>query len=281
MGFKKEEGIGGFRKEKVDCIEPVVRPKGLGLGASVPKNNKKDSSSTSKSGDKIEELVLKKGAYVRIQSGKYKGQYGEVEGLDEENARVVVRIHGECVSVSENIINLVDKAEFKKCKNVINNDMYNEYSEKQKEREKEWDKSSKRSLETESNEFTKKSKKSKSTWVRRGLRVRLIDKKSKYYKEKVIVNDVISPDRIECITTSGRVLDDIDPYDVESVIPRDEYSVLMIVRGSEFKGKLCELLKKDSKRELVAVRLLPEKEEVLKLSYDDVCEMTGDITEYL
>ena len=97
----------------------------------------------------------------------------------------------------------------------------------------------------------------------------------------MVVNDVISHDRIECITSSGRVLDDVDPYNVESVIPRDEFSVLMIVRGSEFKGKLCELLKKDSKRELVAVRLLPDKEEVLKLGYDDVCEMTGDITEYL
>merc|ERR1712008_364458 len=32
MNFKPDEGIGGFRKAKIDCIEPVMRPKGLGLG---------------------------------------------------------------------------------------------------------------------------------------------------------------------------------------------------------------------------------------------------------
>merc|ERR1712150_471627 len=71
--------------------------------------------------------------------------------------------------------------------------------------------------EVEDKEYSKKSKKSKkSTWVRRGLRVRIVDKKSKYYKEKVIVNDVVSYDQIECVTKSGKVLDNIDPYDVAS-----------------------------------------------------------------
>ena len=37
--------------------------------------------------DGEEELVLRKGAYVLIESGKKAGLYGEVEGLDEENAR--------------------------------------------------------------------------------------------------------------------------------------------------------------------------------------------------
>ena len=32
-------------------------------------------------------MSLKKGAYVQIVSGNKAGLYGEVEGLDEENAR--------------------------------------------------------------------------------------------------------------------------------------------------------------------------------------------------
>ena len=36
-----------------------------------------------------EKLVLKKGAFVLIQGGKNRGLYGEVEGLDVENARWV------------------------------------------------------------------------------------------------------------------------------------------------------------------------------------------------
>jgi hypothetical protein len=37
MGFKEGEGVGGFKKLAVACIEPVIRPKGLGLGAARPK----------------------------------------------------------------------------------------------------------------------------------------------------------------------------------------------------------------------------------------------------
>lgn len=37
MGFKDGQGIGGFKKLAVTCIEPVIRPKGLGLGAARPK----------------------------------------------------------------------------------------------------------------------------------------------------------------------------------------------------------------------------------------------------
>merc|ERR1712213_90066 len=50
MGFKADEGIKG---SKVKCIDPIIRPKGLGLGASVPKSKQTNSKS-----DKKEELVL-------------------------------------------------------------------------------------------------------------------------------------------------------------------------------------------------------------------------------
>jgi hypothetical protein len=37
MGFKAGQGVGGFKKATVACLDPVVRPKGLGLGAAKPK----------------------------------------------------------------------------------------------------------------------------------------------------------------------------------------------------------------------------------------------------
>lgn len=37
MGFKEGQGVGGFKQVAVACIDPVVRPKGLGLGAAKPK----------------------------------------------------------------------------------------------------------------------------------------------------------------------------------------------------------------------------------------------------
>merc|ERR1712156_1172229 len=74
MNFKPTEGIGGFRKAKIDCIEPVMRPKGLGLGAT--RANTKETESKNGESKKGEKLVLKKGAFVRIISGNSKDQDG-------------------------------------------------------------------------------------------------------------------------------------------------------------------------------------------------------------
>jgi hypothetical protein len=66
----------------VKTVEPVVRPKGLGLGAAKPKQQE---VAAPKEGE--EKLELKKGAFIRVESGRKAGLYGEVEGFDEENAR--------------------------------------------------------------------------------------------------------------------------------------------------------------------------------------------------
>jgi hypothetical protein len=71
-----------FSCQVVKTVEPVVRPKGLGLGAAKPKQQE---VVVAKEGE--EKLELKKGAFIRVESGRKAGLYGEVEGFDEENAR--------------------------------------------------------------------------------------------------------------------------------------------------------------------------------------------------
>ncbi len=71
-----------FSCQVVKTVEPVVRPKGLGLGAAKPKQQEVVAP---KEGE--EKLELKKGAFIRVESGRKAGLYGEVEGFDEENAR--------------------------------------------------------------------------------------------------------------------------------------------------------------------------------------------------
>ena len=265
MGFKSADGIGGFRKAKIECLDPVVRPKGLGLGA-TPSASTSKNVSTSK-----EKLILKRGAYVKVCQGSHQGNYGQVESLDEDNARVFIKIKGNVVSVSENSVQVIDKKEFDKFKNVINKDMYDKFSAKQKEREKDW---KKRPIFEDLQEEKSSNKKSKSvsrTWVRPKLRVRIIDRKSKYYKEKVEVNDVLSAELIQVITHSGKIVE-IDPEDVETVIPKEDFAKVMIVR-KEHKGQIAEILRKDSRNEKVTVRILPDKEEVLELRYDYICQL--------
>ena len=269
MGFKDKEGIGGFRKAKIECLDPVIRPKGLGLGA-TPSASTSKSSSESK-----EKLVLKRDAYVKVAQGSHQGNYGQVESLDEDNARVYIKIKGNVVSVSENSVQVVHKKEFDKFKNVINKDMYDKYSAKQKEREKDWKKrpifEDLQQEEKQSSSSSKKSKSAPRTWVRPKLRVRIIDRKSKYYKEKVDVNDVISSELIQVVTDSGKILE-IDPEDVETVIPKNDFAKVMIVR-KEHKGQIAEMLRKDSRNEKVTVRILPDKDEVLELRYDYICQL--------
>ena len=57
----------------VGPFEAVVRPKGLGLGATVAA-----SQSARPAGDGEEELRMAPGAYVLVTIGKEKGNYGQV-----------------------------------------------------------------------------------------------------------------------------------------------------------------------------------------------------------
>jgi len=282
MNFKPDEGIGGFRKAKIDCIEPVMRPKGLGLGATrAPTNSSENKNGES---DKKEKLVLKKGAYVQITSGTNKGKYAEVDGLDEENARVIVRIKkSDCISVSENIIQLVSKRDYEKGKNVLNQADYDLHAEKQKKREKEWENDKKRDrqiFDIDENQDSKISKKSskvlKITWIREGLKVRIIDQESKYYKEKVLVTNV-NENKIECRTDSKKYVDIKAKY-LETVIPKESGSYVMIVEG-QFRGKIAEMLRKNNDKSKATLRILNDEELVLDLSYDDICQCSSSLVD--
>ena len=237
MGFKEGEGIGGFKKEVVPIFDPQVRPKGLGLGASRPKKNEK----VAKEGE--EKLELKKGAHVKIESGVNKGLYGEVEGLDEENGRVIVKLalSKSTTSVSENIIELVSKAEFKERGKVVNYDKYEKYKEKEEERQREErkrdrsrsvekkkkkksDKYSSKTKKTKVYEISddssgsssspevKRVKKSRRTWVQTGLKVRCVDsrmREGKFYNVKMEVIDVVTNESCDCRTDEGKLLQDV------------------------------------------------------------------------
>ena len=119
-------------------------------------------------------------------------------------------------------------------------------------------------------------KKRKSTWLRPSLKVRLIDESSRHYNSKVTVEDVVSPYSCVVRTESGRVLDDVDPRDCETVVPRDDGAVVMVVRGRDA-GRLGEILGRDKHNSLAAVQLLPDKDEVVKMDYDDICQFVGDV----
>jgi len=299
MGWKPGDGIGGFKKQVVEIFDPQSRPKGLGLGAKRPGN----SETSAKEGD--EKLLLKRGAYVLIEGGSKRGLYGEVEGLDEENGRVVIKlgVSKEVISVSENIIKLVTKSEFKERGKVLNLDKYEKYKEKDRLKKEEEDKyeqektTEKRRLKDSDEYYSGSVKKAKNgdrdyspeivrvkkakTWVRPLLRVRCIDSKlkgGKYYNIKMEVLDVVTNDSCDCRTDEGKIVENVRTDKVETLIPKRDGGKLMIVKG-ERKGEIGHIIDRDKSRYLATVKLF-QTDDVLSLDYDSVCEYLGEVPDY-
>jgi len=304
MGWKEGQGIGGFKNEVVPIFDPQVRPKGLGLGATRKSN---DKQTVVKEGE--EKLELKKGAFVKIESGVKKGLYGEIEGLDEENARVIIKlaVNKDVTSVSENSIQLVTKSEYKDRGKVVNIDKYEKFKDKEKEKQERWrSKSPEKRKYKDSRRKSRSrspSKKSKSkvievsdsdsgscsspevkrkkvtrTWVQAGLRVRCVDSKwkdGKYYNVKMEVIDVVTQESCDCRTDQGKLVQDVRTDKLETLIPKQEGGVVMVVRGST-SGQLGRVVARDKSRYLATVQLI-HTEQVLTLDYDNICEYVGSV----
>lgn len=96
-----------------DTIEPPkLRPKGLGLGA---------DKVVAKPAEGDEELTIAVKSYVKFVSGHNFGKYGQVEAVDGDTNRVVVKLAlgGEIVSVSELILTPVTKKDYEKNSKII------------------------------------------------------------------------------------------------------------------------------------------------------------------
>ncbi|MCI4381148.1 hypothetical protein PGIGA_G00248390 [Pangasianodon gigas] len=148
MGWKQGEGIGRTFKQDVKPIEHQLRPKGLGLGAdrsaikdlepSRPQRPPKPGEQREKDD---EGLVLGPGGCVLVQTGAHKDLYGKIEGVDTDNARVVVKlaIGGKSVTISQYSLRLVSRKEYDKYSKDLSR-LSKAHKEKEKEKEREHEK---------------------------------------------------------------------------------------------------------------------------------------------
>ncbi|XP_033643445.1 G-patch domain and KOW motifs-containing protein-like [Asterias rubens] len=121
MGWNQGEGIGGKMKKFVKPIEAVLRPKGQGLGADRRPGDELDRKKIRKlkPGDKrVEEEPqgFAKGVGVLVTGGAHKNLYGKIEGVDEDNARLVIKLalSGQSATLSQSSVKIVDKDEYRK-----------------------------------------------------------------------------------------------------------------------------------------------------------------------
>lgn len=98
-------------------VLPELRPKGMGLGADKMALQKQNDRTQNE--EVVEELRIEKGTFIKIIAGKRSHTYGQIEGLDEDVGRLIVKmaLTGNTVSVNECTVQAVTKEEYvKNCK---------------------------------------------------------------------------------------------------------------------------------------------------------------------
>ncbi|KAL8580361.1 hypothetical protein ACOMHN_037460 [Nucella lapillus] len=328
MGWKEGQGI-GKSGQVIAPVEAHLRPKGLGLGADRSQtSNNKDGKKDNKVDDSEQKLELKKGSYCAVIGGKHKDLYGVIEGIDEDNARLVLKLalSGQTVTLTQYCVKVVSRKEYEKYSKYLNKGKADSYKEKElkengqgevsdekhnsesrshkdekhnsesrshkdekrKKKEEESDRKRKhdsrdshQSKHHKSDSTSSKSSRSASSpsWMRPNLRVRIVDKnfkKGRYYKEKVVIVDVISEDNAVCKTDDSKVLEGLSQSQLETVIPRGESAYVMLCSGSH-KGQLGRIIKKDKDSCRALVQLLSDRDLVLKVEFDEICDYAGSV----
>ncbi|XP_014899725.1 G-patch domain and KOW motifs-containing protein [Poecilia latipinna] len=315
MGWKKEEGIGRTFKQDVKPIEHQLRPKGLGLGADrsaikdLEPSKRQRPPKPGEEQTKQEELAMAPGGCVLVGSGAHKDLYGKIEGVDADNARVVVKlaIGGKTVTLSQYGVKLVGRKEYEKYSKDLSR-LSRAHKEKEKEKEKERqrleekekssssDKVKHKSSEREEGKDERKRKHRDSSqdrdkppvkearqapappsWLQRDLKVRFIDKAFKggrYYNSKMRVEDVLTPFTCVCRTEEGRLLDDVKQNMLETIVPKGEYDAVMVVLG-EHRGQVGRILQRDKNKCRAMVQLDRYEEKLFTLDYDSICHYVG------
>lgn len=130
MGYKEDIGLGISNKKSVNVFVPECRPRGLGLGADrkiLEKINKLKRNLKQAGIDEKDDLCFEKGAFVLIQKGPHEDQYGTIEFIEEDTARLNVSLaiggtnrKKEVISISQYNVKLVTEKEFLKYSKYVN-----------------------------------------------------------------------------------------------------------------------------------------------------------------
>ncbi|RXM97888.1 G patch domain and KOW motifs-containing protein [Acipenser ruthenus] len=242
-----------------------------------------------------------------------KGMGWKIEGVDPDNARVMVRlaIGGKTVTVSQYCLRLVNRKEYEKNSRDLSR-LSKAHKEREKmktdeekerlsnagapdkhtDRERDRDqrgKDRKRKHQSQHDRDRphagKEPRQSSSNtgsshapcWLQRDLRVRFIDKKfkgGKYYNSKMTIEDVLSPEVCVCRSEEGRLLDDVKQSMLETVVPKSDSDFIMVVLGQN-RGQVGRILQRDKEKGQALVQLQRSEEQVFKLDYDAVCHYVG------
>ncbi|XP_044066884.1 G-patch domain and KOW motifs-containing protein [Siniperca chuatsi] len=321
MGWNKAEGIGRTFKQDVKPIEHQLRPKGLGLGADrsaikdLEPSRRQRPPKPGEEREKEEELVMGPGASVLVESGAHKDLYGKIEGVDPDNARVMVKlaIGSKTVTISQYAIKVVGRKEYDKySKDLSRLSKAHKDKEKEKEKEKEREKDQQRREEKErrsngdevkhksserdggKDERKRKHRESSQdrekppvkearrppappSWLQRDLKVRFIDKA---FKGGRYYNSKM---RVEDVLTPTACVCRTEEGRLLDDVKQDMLETIIpkseydsvMVVLGEHRGQVGRILRRDKNKCRAMVQLDRYEEKVFTLDYDCICHYVG------
>ncbi|XP_060913735.1 G-patch domain and KOW motifs-containing protein [Labrus mixtus] len=322
MGWNKEEGIGRTFKQHVKPIENQLRPKGLGLGAdraAIKDLEPSRHQRPPKPGEervKEEELVMGPGGCVLVTSGAHKELYGKIEGVDPDNARVMVKlaIGSKTVTISQYAVKLVGRKEYEKYSkdlsrlSKVHKDKERE-KEKEREREKEQQRSEEKERRSDGNEGKHKSSErdggkderkrkhressqdrekppvkearrppAPPSWLQRDLKVRFIDKafKGGRYYNSKMRVEDVLTPTTCVCRTEEGRLLDDVKQDMLETMVPKSENDSIMVVLGEHRGQVGRILQRDKNKCRAMVQLDRHDEKVFTLEYDCICHYVGE-----
>ena len=162
--------------------------------------------------------------------------------------------------------NLNENNNSEKIQNKNNKIIQNNYkSINQKENDILNKNENKKIIEDNINKDNKNKNKINIEWIKQGIIVRIINKNSKYYKTKAIVDDILNEKDFSLIMNDKTINIDFSEEDLETVIPEIGEKVLILDKNQI--GKLIERNKKENK---VIVQNFNDLS-IVELTQDDIC----------
>ncbi|XP_069785245.1 G-patch domain and KOW motifs-containing protein isoform X3 [Narcine bancroftii] len=326
MGWKEGEGIGHTFKQLLIFLFPTpphhrrdvkprehqLRPKGLGLGADrslsrdldPPGGGRTPGAGRGKQQEE-EEQGLCLGATVRVRQGPHRELLGQVQALDPDNARALVRLElgGEVVTVSQHRLDMVRRGAAASSSEGPDpqpspggggqreGELRSQTSTQRepgsvRDRKRRHKDGGSREAKVETGQdieplcsppHRKRGPARDSCWLHPDLQVRLVDRNymgGAFYNSKVTIEDVLASGRCVCRTDGGRLLEGVTQSMLETVIPKAESNPIMVVRG-EHRGSMGRVLQRDRMRCRALVELQQDEGHLLNLDYDQICRYLG------
>lgn len=225
------------------------------------------------------------GNFASVLSGPHKGLYGKILHVNELESRITLKlgINQQTLSFSQENLQLVSAEDYARNKRRPANETprTRERSDSPSTKAKPGQSVPKstpdytlpaiRQVGQKGKAASKSSEPAPAPWLFPNLRVRIIDQKFQggvYYNQKVVILDVITPEVCVCRTDGGQLLEDIHCSMLETVIPKEANSLVMVVNGKH-RGKIATMLEKSPSENKALLDL--GSGNIKRFHYDDIC----------